>query len=134
MTDFSNVGVVGRGSLTLDSSSLKIGEPGQGFVGVGPKLISLTLPQDGASMAGKPVQEFSWADIDGATQFIFQMGSASGQSLIMSPIKPGVGKYTLSTFLLSQLPKGTLVRWRVLALNAGGRTIGESLWRTISVE
>ena len=134
VTDFSNVGVIGRGSLNLDSSSLKIAEPGQGFVGVGPKPISLTLPQDGASMAGKPVQEFSWADIDGAAQFIFELGSASGQSFVVSPIKPGVGKYTLPTFLLSQLPKGTLVRWRVLALNSGGRAVGASLWRTIRFE
>jgi hypothetical protein len=132
--EFSLLGEIPRGAITLESSSLRPNAPGQGFVGLGPKPMSLMLPLDAANLGRDKPMVFTWVDVADATLYRFELETAAGKSLVVASIKPGISSYSLPPPLVDDVPPGMLVRWRVLAIAQGGmqgKTVGISAWRSV---
>jgi hypothetical protein len=117
VADFSSLGEIGRGTVRIDGSSLKPSAVGQGFVGLAPAPIGLMLPQAAGSIARDKPLTFSWADIPDAAQYRFELATAAGRPLLVTVVAPGVATYTAPPLLRDDVPPGTLVQWRVLAIN-----------------
>jgi hypothetical protein len=134
--EFSSLGSIPRGAITLDSASLRPTAPGQGILGLGPKPITLMLPQTGARIPSDKSLDFSWVDLAanaGVKEYRFELTTASDKPLIIATIKPGESRYTAPPIVRDDVAANTLVRWRVVGLNEAGKVIAASQWRGVGL-
>jgi hypothetical protein len=86
------------------------------------------LPLEGSEIAAA---NFSWVDVSGAEIYKLEVESEEGP-VTSALIKPGVSSYTAPPWIREQAG-GAPLRWRVKALNASGRTVAESDWRSFRI-
>lgn len=133
-SDFSTIGELPRGALALQNAAIRANAPGMRIPRLGPAPLNLMLPSDAAIIRADQAPEFSWADMNDAARYQFELETAGGKSVLQAPIKPGVGRYIAPPFVREEVGIGALVRWRVVGFNANGKKIGESEWRSVRFE
>lgn len=99
-----------------------------------PEPITLLSPQAGAVFARDAAVSFQWLENKGVSQYRLEI-EANGKRVYSARIAPraqdGVNRYTAPPFIAASLVNKA-ARWRVIALAADGRFIGESDWREIA--
>jgi hypothetical protein len=92
--------------------------------------VRLRLPGPDALVSPDSALTLSWADEPDVGRYRVEMEAMTDGSNVLSAfVARGVGAYDVPPFVLGQVPDGK-VRWRVVALDAGGREIGRSEWRS----
>ena len=89
----------------------------------------LLAPGVGAAVPPDQPLRFAWLDIDGAALYRLEV-QAEGKPLFSAIVPPLRSSYTAPPFVREQ-PVLDL-RWRVVALDAQGRALGQSEWRSLS--
>lgn len=99
-----------------------------------PEPITLLAPQAGAVLKKDAAVSFQWLENKGVSQYRLEI-EANGKRVYSARVAPraqdGVNRYTAPPFIAATLVN-TVARWRVIALAADGRFIGESGWREIA--
>jgi hypothetical protein len=90
--------------------------------------LTLLLPGDGVEVgSGSPVN-FSWITIPEANAYRLELRNATAE-VLNAVVGAGTAAYTTPPFALKE-PEAEL-RWRVLALDAQGRSVARSAWREL---
>lgn len=99
-----------------------------------PEPITLLAPQMGAILERDAAASFQWLENKGVSQYRLEI-EANGKRVYSARVAPraqeGVNRYTAPPFIAASLVNKA-ARWRVIALAADGRFIGESGWREIA--
>jgi len=101
------------------------------FVGSGdstPTTVRLLAPADGVPLGHSPV--FSWRDAAQASFYRLEVQTLTGSQVLVAVITPGIGQYAAPPWLSGQ---GEL-RWRIVTLDRGGRSLATTEWRTFAVQ
>lgn len=105
-----------------------------GALGTGPLLLAPAAASDTGSAPGPAgaAAEFSWVDPPGAMLLRLELrGTADGEAEVLSAlIRPGVGRYAAPPWVMAE-QRSKPLRWRVVALGAGGNALGASEWRAL---
>jgi len=91
--------------------------------------VELLSPGVAEAMPSGQPPRFTWLDIEGAALYRLEV-EGDGQPVLAAYVKPLIGQYTAPAFLRDQ-PAAAL-RWRVVALDAQGRPLGQSEWRSLA--
>jgi hypothetical protein len=94
-----------------------------------PRALRLLRPDDGALFSTDSTLAVDWADEWGASYYRVEFRGASG-SLLEAFVRKGSTRYEAPP-LVRERAAGGDVRWRVIALDAGGRTLRTSAWRRL---
>ena len=92
--------------------------------------LTLMLPMEDGELSNVAPANFSWVDVRGAEIYKLEVESDEGP-VTSALIKPGVSSYTAPPWIREQA--GSSLRWRVRALNASGRVVAESDWRSFII-
>lgn len=95
--------------------------------GRGVELLSPGVAQ--AFGAGQALR-FAWIDLDGSAVVYRLEVEGDGEQVFAAYVQPLVGQYTAPPFLSQR--RALALRWRVLALDARGATVGLSDWRSLA--
>jgi hypothetical protein len=79
--------------------------------------------------AAGPALRFAWIDIDGAALYRLEV-QGDGKPLFAAFVKPLVSQYVAPALVAEQTAIER--RWRVLALDAAGRVLAQSDWRSLA--
>lgn len=105
------------------------------FVGGGPEAqlmseLALLWPvENGVLVRSKPVV-FSWTEIEPATFYRLEVEDAQGRAILSALVLSGTWTYRAPAWLKDKAGGGNL-RWRVIALDQNGNSIGETPWRVL---
>lgn len=95
------------------------------------------LPVPDTSVQGTPV--FTWVDPAAATLLRLEVqalpadGGGAPTEVLDALVRPGSGRYDLPPWI-AEAQRGKALRWRVVALDAGGRVLGASAWRALTLQ
>lgn len=143
VAQFSAIGEIPRGAITMGFSSMRPALPGQGLTRLGPSAITLMLPIAGARISRGVVVgigvdakaiEFSWGDVAGAASIRVELQTQNGKPILSANVAVGVGRYLLPAIVMDDIANNGQLRWRVRATNAQGKLIGEADWRQLTIE
>ena len=96
-----------------------------------PQSVRLKLPFAAALVSPDSALTLSWVVARGAGRFRVEVERvADGKNVLSAIVATGVGTYDVPPFVLANVPDGR-VRWRVLAIDAGGNETGRSEWRRV---
>ncbi len=105
-----------------------------GTLGAEPLLLTPTAASDTGGAAGPmaAAAEFSWVDPPGAMLLRLELrGAAEAEAEVLSAlVRPGVGRYAAPPWVVAE-QRSKPLRWRVVALGAGGGALGASEWRAL---
>jgi hypothetical protein len=91
--------------------------------------VRLRFPLADAFVSPDSALTLSWVDDRSARRYRVEIERiADGKNVLSAIVAQGVGRYDVPPFVLAQVPGGK-VRWRVVALDAGGSEVGRSEWR-----
>ena len=105
------------------------------FVGGGPdaqltnELALLWPVENDVRWRGKPV-DFSWTEIEPAAFYRLEVEDVQGRAIFSALVLSGTGTYRAPAWLKDKAGDGNL-RWRVIALDQSGNSIGETPWRIL---
>jgi hypothetical protein len=105
------------------------------FVGGGPNVqltseLTLLWPvENGEHLRSVPV-DFSWTEIEQAAFYRVEVGDGQGRAIFSALVLSGTRTYRAPAWLKDRVGDGN-VRWRVMALDQNGNSIGETPWRTL---
>ena len=92
---------------------------------------ALLAPAEAAALTG--ALEFAWADPATAALLrleVQQLADGAPAEVLSAFVRPGVGRYDAPPWF-AQAQQGRRLRWRVVALDLDGRTVGTSAWRAL---
>lgn len=99
--------------------------------------LALLQPAEGATLT--PTTRFEWVDMPGASAYLIELlqypeeGGATvppeREAAALVPVSEA--GWTLSTLIRSRLQPASRYRWRVVAIDAQGQVIGQSLLRQV---
>lgn len=96
-----------------------------------PQNVRLRLPLGGATVSPDAALTLSWVDAPDAVRYRVEIENvADGATLLAAVVERGAGRYAVPPFVLSPVATGP-ARWRITALDAIGREIGRSEWRSV---
>ena len=90
--------------------------------------VVLLAPDPGGALD----QAFSWDPVGGAALYRIDVAPETGPSVASAVVPDAVAGYQLPPWARARLPAGR-GRWRVSALDHGGRTLVRSEWRAFTV-
>lgn len=90
-------------------------------------------PTEGAALPPAEPVRFSWVPLPGAFLYRVEVQDAEGEEVLVALRQPAVAAYQAPVWLSDRLPDGVL-SWRVLGLDADGRTTAASEWRSARFE
>ena len=138
----SNLAVVGAGPTVVHSGAVA-GFPLpilRYFVGAGPDaqlsatpatMLAALLPEDQAILAPDQTVEFRWSESPRGTLYRLEIETVDGARSILSALfTGGVGFYRAPPWLKDQAP-GSVLRWRVVAVDASRKVAEETSWRSL---
>jgi hypothetical protein len=132
----SNLGIAGAGAGVVHSGGVAGFPipPLRYYVGSGTGIgsasggLELWLPAEGAGLAaGAPVL-FSWSAVAGAALYRLEVENESGIRVLEALVEPDERSYRAPPWLAERLATAAF-RWRVAALDAGGRRLASTGWR-----
>ncbi len=93
----------------------------------------LLLPRDGVALpANRPVV-FSWSAFPQAAFYRLEVEDENGKSILSALLKPDARNYHAPSWLKERTASGDL-RWRVVALDRGGKLFGETAHRSLHLK
>lgn len=92
----------------------------------------LFAPEADARVKTDTPLEFSWISGERAALLTLEV-TAEATTVLAALLAPETAHYVAPPFVL-EASRGKPLRWRVVALDGGGRTIAASGWRTVTVE
>ncbi len=93
-----------------------------------PGSLRLRLPSPDATVPADSALRLSWIDVSDASRYRVEIEKVPDGKRVMSAIVPqGSGVYNVPPFALAAITDAW--RWRVVALDADGREMGQSEWR-----
>jgi hypothetical protein len=81
---------------------------------------------------GQPI-DFNWTEIAGGMYYQLEVEQVNGPVLFSSWLQPGIAAYRAPGWIMGQAHSDVL-RWRVRALDADGRLLSRTAWRTMRRE
>ena len=91
--------------------------------------VRLRFPNPDALVSPDSSLTLSWVTERGASRYRVEIEQRADRKRVLTAIvAPGVGLYQVPPFVLQQVPDGK-IRWRIIALDAGGHDAGRSEWR-----
>jgi hypothetical protein len=131
----SNLTVVGAGAGVVHSGAVA-GFPIpvlRYYVGGGPdsplsNTLALLFPDDKVFLPTEKAVEFKWSELPQGAFYRLEIEDMARQPVMSAVVLPGRGMYRAPPWLKDRIGGG-VVRWRVVALDRSGKTIGESPWR-----
>jgi hypothetical protein len=94
--------------------------------------LRLFAPEADARVKADAPLEFSWVSGERAALLRLEV-TVEATTVLAALLAPETARYAAPPFVL-EAQRGQALRWRVVALDASGRTIGSSAWRTMTVE
>lgn len=138
----SNLATVGAGPAVVHSGAVA-GFPLpilRYYVGGGPEtqLVAVTstaltalLPEDQSTFAPGQTIEFTWADSPRGKLYRLEVQTLDGARPVLSAVFPaGAGFYRAPPWLKDKAA-GSILRWRIVAIDEGGKVIEETVWRSL---
>jgi len=104
-------------------SASSIGEAAAGFTALN--------PLDGAELTARP-PVFSWSSVPGASLYRLEIQNQDGARILEALIRPDAGSYQAPPWLVERLGTPGL-RWRVVAIGAGGRKLASTTTRSARI-
>jgi hypothetical protein len=95
-----------------------------------PNAIRLLLPRENVRMDAERAVDFSWTEVTSAVLYELQVETRDGQSLLSAVLPRGSPRYSAPPWL-AERAGGKPLRWRVIALDAGGSAVVRSVWRPL---
>jgi hypothetical protein len=109
--------LVGSGGSELSPARLR-GDPS----------FTLREPLEGMLLAAGQAADFSWTELVGAELYRLEIQTEERAPLLTAVIPRGTSVYRAPPWL-AERAAGKAIRWRVVALDAGGRTLRSTTWR-----
>jgi len=138
----SNLATVGAGPAVVHSGAVA-GFPLpvlRYYIGGGPEtqlvattatLLTALLPEDQSTFAPGQTVEFTWADSPRGALYRLEVQTFDGGRPVLSAVfPPGAGFYRAPPWLKDKAA-GSILRWRIIALDEGGKTVEETVWRSL---
>ncbi|MFN3564834.1 MAG: hypothetical protein ACK4V1_02455 [Burkholderiaceae bacterium] len=94
--------------------------------------LRLFAPEADARVKADAPLEFSWASGERAALLRLEV-QAEATTVLAALLAADATRYVAPPFAI-EAQRGKVLRWRVVALDAGGRTIAGTPWRTVTVE
>jgi hypothetical protein len=94
--------------------------------------LRLFAPEADARVQADAPLEFSWVSAERAALLKLEVQSEA-TTVLAALLAPETTRYAAPPFVLDA-QRGKPLRWRIVALDSGGRTIGASAWRSVTVE
>jgi hypothetical protein len=95
--------------------------------------LSLLRPLDDAPFAPDSGAHLAWLEERGAAHYRVELTGAEDKVLLHALVPAGAGGYAVPPWLAGEAG-GAVMRWRVVALDARGRAMRASEWRTLRVQ
>lgn len=95
-----------------------------------PVALAAIAPAAGTVVADSALR-FSWVDRADAALYRLEVRGAD-KEVLSALVRPGAGQYEAPPWFV-QAQRGQALRWRVLALDAGGRALAGSEWRALEL-
>jgi hypothetical protein len=93
--------------------------------------LTALLPDDQAIFAPGQTVEFRWADSPRGALYRLEIQTLDGARPLLSALFPtGAGFYRAPPWLKDKAA-GSILRWRIVGLDAEGKQIEESAWRSV---
>lgn len=133
----SNLAVVGAGPGIVHSAAVAGFPlpPLRYFVGSGPdsqlmnQLVLLTPADNGIRRMDQPI-DFSWPDFQQAAFYRLELTDTKANIILSALVLPGVRTYRAPSWL-KEKAVNDILRWRVVALDKEGSSIGKTQWHTL---
>lgn len=93
------------------------------------RLAPLT-PEDQAVVPPGMKVNLVWTETEAAALFRVEVEDSLKQLLVSALLRPGLGMYTLPSWI-GEKAAGAPIRWRVVALDAAGTVTEEGIWRSL---
>ncbi len=93
--------------------------------------LRLLLPADNAVLSGDRLAAFSWVEDPRAALYRLEIETAAGDAVLSAFAERGRPWYSPPPWLAQRVTEAGL-RWRVVALDAGGGVLGRSAWRRLA--
>lgn len=87
------------------------------------------LPDDSVAVAG-PGPVFTWQSHPHASLYQLEVQASDGETLLAALVQGPVSAYRAPSFLGERVT-GRTARWRVTAVDAAGRELARSDWRSL---
>jgi len=132
----SNLGTAGSGSGIVHSGGvagfpippLRYYVGSVAGIGGGEDALALRGPAEGAELSRTEPVIFSWAPVPGTALYRLEIQSEAGAPVLEALLPPERPRYNAPPWLAERVESASL-RWRVVALGPGGRTLARSPWR-----
>jgi hypothetical protein len=95
-----------------------------------PNAIRLLVPQENAGLEAGHAVDFAWSDVARAALYEVQIETDDGQAVLNAVLARGTLRYSAPPWL-AERAGGKSLRWRVVALGAGGSIVVRSAWRRL---
>ncbi len=95
--------------------------------------VSLLLPRETARFDRDSTLQFAWAAATQAALYRLEIESASGAPLLTALVAAPLATYLAPPFFGQRIGDAASLRWRVLALDSGGREVARSAWRALDL-
>ena len=93
--------------------------------------VTLLTPDDGSVVPAGGHIDLTWRDGSGSALYRVEVQTSAGELLCAAFVQPGTGVYRVPPFIKDKV-SDTRIRWRVIAVDSQGRSIGASVWRTVN--
>jgi hypothetical protein len=105
------------------------------FVGGGPDTqltseLALLSPLENETRFWRKPVDFSWTETEQAAFYRLEVTDAQGRAICSALMPSGTRTYRAPGWLKERSGDGNL-RWRVIALDQSGKSIGQTSWRTL---
>jgi hypothetical protein len=137
----SNLGAAGAGTGVVHSGAVAgfpipalryvVGTGGSEMSAVrSPNAIRLLVPEAHARIEPNHGLAFAWSDVAKAALYELQIVTGDGQVVLNAVLARGALRYSAPPWL-AERAGGESLRWRVVALDAGGSIVVRSAWRRL---
>ena len=93
--------------------------------------VTLLTPDDASTVPAGRSLDLTWRDDSGAVLYRVELKNSTGELVGAALVKPGTGLYRVPPFIKEKVTDKR-IRWRVVALDPQGRSIGASVWRLVT--
>ena len=94
--------------------------------------VTLLTPDEASVVPAGLHVDLAWRDGSGAALYRVEVQNSTGELIGDALVQPGTGVYRVPPFVRDKVTDKR-IRWRVVALDAQGRPVGASAWRSISL-
>jgi len=95
--------------------------------------VTLLTPGDTGTVPAGGHLDLNWRDDSAAVLYRVEMQSSAGELVGAALVQSGTGVYRVPPFIKEKVTDKR-IRWRVVALDAQGRAVSASVWRTVRFE